>query len=80
MIFNELAGQLESLFFEFENYSNRKDEIELTLEDLDKELKNLEELSRQMQVKHLNKKLLIINKKVYFWKIYRNFDFLIKKL
>lgn len=46
MIFNELAGQLESLFFEFENYSNRKDEIELTLEDLDKELKNLEELSR----------------------------------
>ena len=58
MIFNELAGQLESLFFEFENYSNRKDEIELTLEDLDKELKNLEELSRQMQVKHLNKKFI----------------------
>ena len=46
MIFNELAAQLEALFHEFEAYCSQKDEIELTLEELDRELKNLEELSR----------------------------------
>ncbi len=50
MIFNELAAQVEALYNEFESYCVKKDEIELTLEDVDKELKNLEELSRQMQV------------------------------
>jgi len=40
---------LEYLYNEFENYCSKKDHVELTLEDLDRELKNLEELSRQMQ-------------------------------